>query len=48
MRKEDEAAQVFNGGLYDPIVNDLEEQGKVVVGDVWQLKGLDLLPIVVF
>jgi hypothetical protein len=38
----------LDGGLDDPIVDDLHQEVDGLVRDVRQLKSLDLLPIVAF
>ena len=48
MSKEDETAEVLDSGLNVAVVHDLKEEGEIVVGDVGQFKGLNLLPVVVF
>ncbi len=46
--QENQLPQIFDRGLDDSVVDDLEKQADNLIGTVGQLQGLDILPIIVF
>ena len=44
--QEDEVSEVLNGSLHNSIVNNLQKKGDNFIWSIWNLQGLDILPII--